>query len=116
MKYPNLFSPMHINTLGMKNRIVMTAMGVGVSNPDGTANEKTVAYYGERARGGVGLIITEYTRINEFDAVVSGDQLSMSSEKHIRSFKKVVHAVHKEGTKIFVQLNRSVTRLDGGNI
>ncbi|MCL1632757.1 NAD(P)/FAD-dependent oxidoreductase [Sporolactobacillus sp. CPB3-1] len=105
MNYPLLFSPMKINQLIIKNRGVMTAMGVGLANEDGTASEKSLAYFAERAKGGIGLIITEYTRINEKDGVVSGKQLSMASAKHVKAFKKVADAVHQEGAKIFVQLH-----------
>ncbi|SHO43667.1 FAD-dependent oxidoreductase [Anaerocolumna xylanovorans] len=105
MKYAKLFSQGRIGNVQTKNRIVMTAMGVDISHYDGTANENTIAYYAERAKGGVGLIITEYTRINEKDGVVAPAQLSMSSDKYIKPFSKVVDAVHQEGTKIFVQLH-----------
>lgn len=75
MKYQTLFSPMKIGNIEVKNRVVMTAMGVDISDHDGTANEKTIAYYKERAKGGVGLIIKEYTRVNEKDGVVAARQL-----------------------------------------
>lgn len=105
MEYQKLFSPMKIGKVEVKNRIVMAPMGVDISNHDGSANDKTVAYYRERAKGGVGLIITEYTRINEKDGVVAPSQISMSADRYIKPFKKVVDAVHAEGTKIFVQLH-----------
>ena len=105
MEYNTLFSPMKIGKLEVKNRIVMAPMGVDVSNHDGSTSEKTVAYYRERAKGGVGLIITEYTRINEKDGVVAPSQLSMSADRYIKPFQKVVDAVHVEGSKIFVQLH-----------
>ena len=105
MGYETLFSPMKIGKIEIKNRIVMTAMGVDVSDHDGTANEKTVAYYQERAKGGVGLIITEYTRVNEKDGVVAPGQLSMSADRYIKPFRKAVDAVHDEGAKLFVQLH-----------
>ena len=105
MGYLRLFSPMKIGSLEIKNRVVMTAMGVDVSSHDGTANEKTVAYYRERAKGGVGLIITEYTRINEKDSVVAAGQLSMSADHYIKPFQKVVNAVHDARARLFVQLN-----------
>lgn len=105
MEYQTLFSPMKIGNTEIKNRVIMTAMGVDVSDHDGTVNEKTVAYYQERAKGGVGLIITEYTRVNEKDGVVAAGQLSMSADRYIRPFRKVVDSVHKEGAKLFVQLH-----------
>ncbi|GAF38407.1 2-enoate reductase [Agrilactobacillus composti DSM 18527 = JCM 14202] len=105
MDYPKLLAPGKINHLELKNRVVMTAMGVGLANHDGTASAKTLQYFKERAEGGVGLIITEYTRINEKDAIVSGEQLAMSQPKHVQAFQKVVKAVHQAGAKIFVQLH-----------
>ncbi|KRL13369.1 2-enoate reductase [Schleiferilactobacillus perolens DSM 12744] len=103
--YPKLFSPMKINQLTIKNRAVMTAMGVGLANEDGTASDRNVQYFRERAEGGVGLIITEYTRVNEKDAIVSPKQLAMSSDKDIAPFRKVADAVHAAGARIFIQLN-----------
>lgn len=105
MEYQKLFSPMKIGNTEMKNRVVMTAMGVDISDHDGAANEKTVAYYKERAKGGVGLIITEYTRVNEKDGVVAAGQISMSADRYIKPFQKVVDAVHSQGAKLFVQLH-----------
>lgn len=98
-----LFSPGKIGKLVIKNRGVMTAMGVGLAKENGMASDKTVAYFKERAAGGVGLIITEYTRINEKDGVVSRKQLSMATNAHIEPLRKVTAAVHKYGAKLFVQ-------------
>lgn len=105
MKPKLLFTPGKIGQLELKNRGVMTAMGVGLAKENGEATAKTLAYFAERAAGGIGLIITEYTRINERDGIVSGKQLSMATDKHIAPFKEVVTAVHRHGTKIFVQLH-----------
>lgn len=100
-----LFSPGKIGKLEIKNRGVMTAMGVGLGKENGMASDKTVAYFKERAAGEIGLIITEYTRVNEKDGIVSGKQLSMATDKHIEPLKKVTAAVHEYGTKFFVQLH-----------
>ena len=69
MKYPNLFTPMNIGPVTIKNRLVMTAMCVGLAHHDGAVSGALAAYYEERAAGGTGLIITECTRVNETDAV-----------------------------------------------
>lgn len=76
MEYQRLFSPMKIGNMEVKNRVVMTAMGVNLSNHDGTANEKTVAYYKERVKGGLGLIITEYTRVNLSLGICSNKEIA----------------------------------------
>ena len=54
--YPNLFSPLTVGNIRLKNRI---AMHTCYFNTDGTLSPKARAHYIERARGGVGLIVTE---------------------------------------------------------
>lgn len=104
MEYPLLFSPKKIGTVAIKNRGVMTAMGVGLAKDDGTATDELIAYLSERAQGEVGLIITEFTRVNDKDGISTGKQLSLAKDKHIASFKKIASAVHKYDAKLFVQL------------
>ena len=64
-RYPKLFAPGKIANLTIKNRIVMTAMGVCLSGSDGQASPEIIRYYEARAKGGVGMIITEITCIDE---------------------------------------------------
>ena len=63
--YEKLFSPGAIGTLTIPNRIVMTAASASLSQPDGTMTEDMLAYYEARAKGGVGLIITEMVCVDE---------------------------------------------------
>lgn len=51
MNYPHLFSPIRINSLLLKNRIVMTAMHLGYT-PGGAVTDRLVEFYALRARGG----------------------------------------------------------------
>lgn len=104
MEYPNLFTPMNIGSVKIKNRLVMTAMCVSLAEHDGAVSEALAAYYEERAAGGVGLIITECARINESDAVSNPSMLSMSHDRYIKSLKKAIDRVHAHGAKMFVQL------------
>lgn len=104
MEYPNLFTPMDIGSVTIKNRLVMTAMCVGLAEHDGAVSEELAAYYEERAAGGVGLIITECSRINETDAVSNPSMLSMSHDRYIEPLRKAVERVHAHGAKLFVQL------------
>lgn len=104
MEYPNLFTPMDIGSVTIKNRLVMTAMCVGLAEHDGAVSEELAAYYEERAAGGAGLIITECSRINETDAVSNPSMLSMSHDRYIEPLRKAVERVHAHGAKLFVQL------------
>jgi len=101
MKYSRLFSQGKIGTLDIKNRVVMPAMGVGLANEDGTPSDKMIGYYEERAKGGVGLIITEITRVNDEHGIAEPHQLSLTKDENIDGFKKLTDTIHKHGTKIF---------------
>lgn len=117
MKYPLLSSPFHIGRVELRNRTVMTAMGVAMANPDGTASDRIIAYYEERAKGGTALIIPEFTRVSEAGPGTLF-QLSLTSDKHIEPMSRLVSAVHKHGARIFIQLHhagrQSYTALTGG--
>lgn len=104
MKYPKLFTPMNIGSIEIKNRLVMTAMCVGLAHHDGAVSDALAAYYEERAAGGTGLIITECSRINETDAVAHPSMLSMSHDRYIKPLSKAASRVHAYGARLFVQL------------
>ena len=57
--FPHLFSPLTVGRIHLKNRIAMSAMHTCYFRTDGTLSPKARAHYIERARGGVGLIVTE---------------------------------------------------------
>lgn len=103
--YEKLLSEGKIGNLTLQNKVIMAAMGVDAAEPDGKAGQRVSDYYEERAKGGVGLIITEVTRVNDTHGVALGGQLSMSNDSVIESFSKMVEKIHSHGTKIFVQLH-----------
>ena len=106
MSYSKLFSEGKIGSLSIKNRVVMSAMGVSLAEFDGRPTDEIIAYYEERAKGGVGLIINEYTRVtDENGGIAALRQLGMTSDDKIPAFKKLTDAVHKHGAKIFCQLH-----------
>ena len=56
--FPHLLSPGRIGTMELRNRIAVTAMGVSLSEDDGTVGERLIAYHEDQAKGGAGLIIS----------------------------------------------------------
>ena len=56
-RYPHLLSPGRIGSMELKNRIAVSAMGVSLSEDDGTVGERLIAYHEAQAAGGAGLII-----------------------------------------------------------
>ncbi|MEN6474516.1 MAG: FAD-dependent oxidoreductase [Syntrophaceae bacterium] len=105
MTYPHLFSEGCIGKVTIRNRIVMPPMEVGMSNFDGTPSEQLMAYYEERARNGLGLLITGIARVNELHGAAHPRQLAMSHDRHIEPYGRMVERVHAYGTKVFCQLH-----------
>ncbi len=105
MQYNNLFSPMKIGNVEIKNRVVMPAMMLGHGQFNGKPTEQMLDYYEERAKGGVGLIITEITRVDDITGVGAFAQLAVSHDYHIEPLKKLVDKIHNHDCKVFVQLH-----------
>ncbi|MGB0848642.1 MAG: hypothetical protein ACPGSM_18060, partial [Thiolinea sp.] len=113
--FPNLFTPLSIRKLEIRNRIVST--GHDTTMPvDGTVNERLIAYHQARAAGGVGLIVVQVTGVH--DSARYTNHVLMGTDDHcIPGFRQLAATVHAEGAKIFVQLfhpGREMTEsLDG---
>ena len=105
MSYDMLFSPMKIGNVEIKNRIVMAPMCMGFGQYNGCATETMMNYYEERAKGGVGLIFTEITRINDITGASSFGQLGMSHDYQIPSLREMADRIHKHNCKIMVELH-----------
>jgi 2,4-dienoyl-CoA reductase-like NADH-dependent reductase (Old Yellow Enzyme family)/thioredoxin reductase len=94
-----------IGKLETKNRLVMTAMGVGLGEWEGNVTDEFIQFYAERAKGGAGLIITEIVRVNEEHGIGEHDQISLAKDSNIPSWKKLADALHQYDTKLFAQLH-----------
>lgn len=103
--FPKLFEPFYIGNCKIPNRIALTPMLMEVAELDGTAGDRLIAYYTERAKGGTGLIETEVTRISELTGTTGPRQLAVTTDRCIPGLKKLADSVHAEGSKIFVQLH-----------
>ena len=107
MAYTNLLSPGKIGNVTIKNRIVMPAMMLDHGQFNGTPTEQMMDYYEERAKGGVGLIITEITRVNDIHGVGAFAQLAVSHDYHIKPLTEMVRRIHRHDCKIFIQLHHA---------
>ncbi len=112
--YRHLLSPVSIGTMDLRNRIVMAPMGVEIVDSDGRANDAIAAYYEERARGGVGLIITEVAAIAYPLGANSIHQLGVSDDAFVAPFRELTARVHAHGAKIALQLvhHGKISRVD----
>ncbi len=101
MSYPHLFSPIQINTMVLKNRIVMTAMHLGYT-PEGTVTDRLVGFYTLRARGGAGLIIVGGCTIDPWAGMA--DMISIKDDAFLPGLERLTSAVKAGGAKIAAQL------------
>ncbi|MDB5838164.1 MAG: fadH [Herminiimonas sp.] len=100
--YPLLLSPIRLGAHTVRNRVVMGSIHTRLENePD--AIERLAAFYAERARGGVGLIVTGGTSPNFEGRVEEGAQV-LDSEQHLAEHVPIVQAVHAAGAKIVMQV------------
>ncbi len=102
MNYPHLFEPLYLGFTTLKNRILMGSMHTGLEESK-NGFEKQAAYFAERAKGGVGLIVTGGVAPNR--AGWTGPFASkLSTKSEAKQHKIITEAVHKEGGKICLQI------------
>ena len=105
MAYEMLLSPMNIGSMTVKNRTVMTAAEMSLGQTNGCPTEKMMAYYEERAKGGIGLIIPGICRVNDMGAASTFTQLAMSHDYHIAPMREFAERIHRHGAKLCIQLH-----------
>ena len=100
--YPHLLAPLDLGFTTLKNRVLMGSMHVGLEEAkDGFA--RMAAFYAERARGGVALIVTGGIAPNERGRPMPGGAM-VTTQQEADKHKVVTAAVHAEGGKIAMQI------------
>ncbi len=100
--YPKLLAPLDLGHTRLKNRVLMGSMHTGLEDiADGHA--RMAAFYAERARGGVGLIVTGGFAPNEDSMVMKGASI-LDNEEEAGRHRVITEAVHREGGKICLQV------------
>jgi 2,4-dienoyl-CoA reductase-like NADH-dependent reductase (Old Yellow Enzyme family)/thioredoxin reductase len=96
-----LFQPGNIGTLRLENRLIMPAMGNNLAD-EGKVTERQLDYYQLRARGGVGLVVIQFTSVTAEDT--TPHHLALYDDKFIPGLRRLVETIHGEGAKACVQL------------
>lgn len=102
-----LYQSYRIGKLKLRNRLVMSAMNENMSNHEGAPTEYQLAYYEERARGGVGLIITGNAFIDDESSQITSGQMGIYSHSLIPAYARLVDRVHLAGAAIVIQLSHA---------
>jgi 2-enoate reductase len=112
MKYPKLYEPAAIGSLNLKNRIVLSPLHTNFT-VDNKYTEKYIEYYMERAKGGVGLIISAHV-MAEIDVdpyPITFGYPTLDSTSEIKYFAELTEGVHQYGAKIAIELSPGTGRL-----
>ena len=103
MNTDSIFSPITINSLAIKNRLVMSSMVTQYAAGNGEVTDQMLNYYADRARGGVGLIMVEATYVErQGNSYRLG--LGIDSDAMLPGLTRLTRAVHACGGKIGIQL------------
>ncbi|MEN5033127.1 NADH:flavin oxidoreductase [Pseudomonas sp. TWI929] len=106
-----LFTPVTINRLTLKNRLVLVPMAVLCPEPDGQASDQTIAFLTARAKGGVGMIIVSACASQRCADEYGSPLLRFDIEAHVPRLKAVADAVHAHGVPIIAQLTAAFGRM-----
>ena len=117
--YESMFSPIRVNRLTVKNRLVMAPMGnIDMCEETGRPNDKMLQYFFARAKGGVGLITTGLIPVSHGidSSITELGKLSYfpridRSRTVFSGWRDLAQGVHAFGSKIFIQLTPGLGRV-----
>ena len=104
MQFGKLMQPYRLKGLRLRNRIVMPPMLSRLALPDGIVSQKLIDYYAERAKGETGLIIVEYSYIDELESKANPAQLGCYDDKLIPGLGDLAEAIQEWGTRAVLQI------------
>lgn len=103
--FPHLLAPGRIGSMALRNRIVVAAMGVSLSEDGGHVGERLIAYHEEQAKGGVGLIVSGVAGVAWPVGQVAWRQTAISDDIFLPGLTELCTRVHRHGAKIAAQLH-----------
>src|SRR5271165_6776175 len=104
MRYQNLLSPFVLNKLTLRNRIVSTAHAEVYAEPGGLPGDRYIRYYGEKAKGGLGLAICGGSSPVSIDSPQGWwKSVNLSTDRIIEPLARLAGTMHRHGAKIMIQ-------------
>src|SRR6185312_16810267 len=105
-----MFRPGYIGSLLLRNRVLMTPMGTLAETPQGTVSAQAIDYYAERARGGVGMIITGGQLVsNKLESWTFGWS-GLDTDQQTKAWKLLTDRIKAYGARACVQLSPGLGR------
>ena len=106
-QFRKLFEPGLIGSMDLKNRLVMPPMATNFGSREGLVTRRMLDYYEERARGGVGLVIVEFTCVDSFVGRATPQQLLIDDDKFIPGLGELAQAIKRHGAMAVIQLHHA---------
>lgn len=103
--FPHLLAPGRIGKLELRNRMIVTAMGVNLAETDGTCSERIRAFHEEQAKGGVAAVIVGVCGVAWPVGGNQPNQVAISDDKFIPGLAAMGDAIHAHGAKFCIQLH-----------
>jgi 2,4-dienoyl-CoA reductase (NADPH2) len=100
--YPHLLQPLDLGFTTLRNRVIMGSMHTGLEDRAQDV-DRLASYFGERARGGVGLMVTGGFAPNLEGSLYPGGSVLMT-RRQARRHERITNAVHREGGRIALQI------------
>jgi len=102
--FPNLFSPVKIGALELRNRLIMSLYPTKYPT-DGQVNDRYIEFWRARAGGGVAMIVLDGGCLDYPAAYKGGPELRMDTDEQAAGLKQLLAAVQSEGARAFMHLN-----------
>lgn len=104
-RFANLLSPGQIGPMQLKNRILLTSMGAGLAEADGTCGERIRAFHASQAAGGTALVTMGVVGVALPLSQNMINQPAISDDRYLPGLTAVADAVHAEGAQFALQLH-----------
>lgn len=104
-QYEHLTAPGQIGPMKLRNRMLLTAMGTGLAEADGSCGARALAFNRRQAEGGIGLVTLGVVGVGWPIGGNMKGQPALSEDRHIASVAAMAQAVHEAGARFAVQLH-----------
>jgi 2,4-dienoyl-CoA reductase-like NADH-dependent reductase (Old Yellow Enzyme family)/thioredoxin reductase len=111
-KYPNLFSPIKVGPLTLKNRIVSAPTSLADLSPEGHLTRDNIAYYKLKARGGAAVVTVGESIVHSATGKSHPRQILLDDKGVIPSLVKVADAIHQYGAIASIELSHGGMECD----
>ena len=106
-RFEKLLSPLSINQVKLRNRMVKLAASLGLAKEDGQVSDLNLCFYETLAKGGLGLIIIEHGFVDFPRGNTGVGRIGNSEDKYLPGLTELAGVIHKSDTPCFIQLGHA---------